>query len=258
MTRAAAIQVQAHVLNALLVREARIGFGGTWWGYLWVVLQPAVVLTALVLIFNLLGRHAPFGPSLALFFGTGVLMVEFYSRMSASLTGALTANAHLAPFAVVKPMDSVMARWLLVSTVHGVIAIAFFSGAIWLSGAAPPADLAQMVAAYGILAAFCLFAGLWHALIFSAWRGWRFVERMLARPVFFISGVFYIPSLLPEVLRNILWFNPLLHLVEMMRSGLYGNYHSTMISLQYLGLLTLGLGATGLLVERISRGKRGR
>ena len=77
-----ALNIQLRVIFALLLRETRTTFGNSSLGYLWAILTPAVGVGLLVLIFSFASRQPPFGQSLALFFATGFLTYEFYSKLS--------------------------------------------------------------------------------------------------------------------------------------------------------------------------------
>lgn len=81
-------------------------------------------------------------------------------------------------------------------------------------------------------------------------------RKILTRPLFFLSGIFYVPSQLPPEAIAILKWNPVLHLVEWTRTGYYSNYGSVVLDKSYpLGIAILFI-LLGLLGERIYRKKR--
>jgi capsular polysaccharide transport system permease protein len=69
------------------------------------------------------------------------------------------------------------------------------------------------------------------------------------------SGVYFVPHALPEPLRYIISFNPVVHGVEWMRSAYYEGYGTSFIDKPYI----IGYGAfwlcAGLLLERAVRGR---
>jgi capsular polysaccharide transport system permease protein len=75
-------------------------------------------------------------------------------------------------------------------------------------------------------------------------------------PLFFISGIFYIPSNLPQEAISILEWNPVLHLVEWMRMGYYPNYDSTVLDKTYPLGIAMILILFGLAGERFYRKNR--
>ncbi len=68
---------------------------------------------------------------------------------------------------------------------------------------------------------------------------------MLTTPLFFVSGVLYTYEELPEFGKDVIWYNPLIHITGMMRKGFYGQYDATFVSPTYvfsIGLVLLALG----------------
>lgn len=63
-----------------------------------------------------------------------------------------------------------------------------------------------------------------------------------------MSGVFYTYELMPNMVRDMLWWNPILHLVGLMRRGIYGIYPADYVSERYVVALSLGLMVSGLLL----------
>jgi capsular polysaccharide transport system permease protein len=76
---------------------------------------------------------------------------------------------------------------------------------------------------------------------------------MFSRALFIVSGIFYTVDSLPPVLRDALAWNPALQGVELMRSGYYPAYTSSVLDPLYLFLFAFGLALIGLAFERASR-----
>jgi capsular polysaccharide transport system permease protein len=82
------------------------------------------------------------------------------------------------------------------------------------------------------------------------------VEKILTRPLIFISGVFYVPSLLPMEAGNLLWWNPVLHLVEWFRLAYYPTYPRLIFTPWWPLALGVWFLFAGLVLERFTRSKR--
>lgn len=245
--------VNAHVLWALMLRESRMAFGTSHWGYLWAVMQPSVTLTFLIVVFVLIGRGAPFGDSLALFFATAVLCLEYFTKTSVSLMRAFSSNASLFAYPLVERLDTVMARFLLVSSIHVLIWLIFHAVLILTGFGMLPWRPEMVILSFLSVGAIGLAMGMINAVIFSFFSSWQHFEKLYGRPLFFLSGTFYVPSLLPPEAVAVIWWNPMLHAVELARMGFYADYHSEVFSAAYLawsaGLLLLA----GLFAERFTR-----
>lgn len=248
--------LQARVIGALVLRETRSTFGTTQLGYLWAIVTPAAGIAILVIVFSIAGRRSPFGSSLALFFATGILTLEFFRKLSGSLMNTLSANKALLTYPLIKETDTLYARFLLISVTYLLIMVLFYSSLITLELAQFPAFPHELILAFSATALLGFGFGTLNAVIISSWESWKQVEMILTRPLFFISGIFYIPSHLPATAIDILKWNPVLHLVEWMREGFYPNYDSTVLDKSYPLGIAMVLVLLGLAGERLYRKKR--
>jgi capsular polysaccharide transport system permease protein len=81
------------------------------------------------------------------------------------------------------------------------------------------------------------------------WTTWERIWSISRFPMLVLSGIFYVPVNMPPALQSILFWNPVVHCVEWMRTGIYMTYEP-MLSVPYLlGFSTLVLFAA-LLLER--------
>lgn len=250
------LKIQARVIGALVLRETRATFGTSKVGYLWAIIVPAASTAVLMAIFVAIGRQAPFGSSLPLFFATGILTLEFFNKLSKALMGALSANRALLVYPVIKDTDILYARLILVSATYLIIMLLFYSGFVFLGIAEAPYHLEELVQVFFVTALMGFGFGALNAVVISLWNSWRNVESILMRPLFFISGIFYVPSNLPTTAINFLKWNPVLHLIEWVRYGYYSNYDSVVLSKGYPLCVAIFLTLLGLGGERLYRKKR--
>lgn len=250
------LALQARVIGALVLRETRATFGTSQLGYLWAIVTPVVGVAVLVGVFASFGRQPPLGSSLALFFATGFLSLEFYRKLSSSLMTTFNANKALLTYPVIKETDTLFARFLLITATYLVIMLVFYSVMIVFGLAELPRHPDQLLYAFVAIALLGFGAGIVNAVLLSRWESWQFVEQILNRPLFIISGVFYIPSRLPSKALAVLEWNPVLHLIEWVRAGYYPNYDSMVLSRTYVLGWALVLILLGLAGERLYRKKR--
>lgn len=252
------LALQARVIAGLILRETRATFGTSAIGYLWAIVTPAASIGMLVFIFSLVGRQTPFGSSFALFFSTGMLTLQFFNELSNKLMTVFNANKALLTYPVIKDVDTLIARACLISITYLTIMSVFY-GSLYLLGLANvPAAPEQLVFAYFACAFFGFSFGAMNAVILSVWDRWAQVEKILTRPLFFVSGVFYVPGQLPPEAISILQWNPVLHLIEWFRIGFYPNYSLPVLDKSYplaLGAVLLILALVGERLLRKNRSK---
>ena len=250
------LALQIRIIATLVLRETRATFGTSQIGYLWAIITPAISVGLLAFIFSLVGRASPYGPSLAVFFATGILTIEFFNKLSNTLMTAFQANKALLTYPLIKETDTLFARAALISATYALIMAIFFGSLSIIGLGAIPAQPGTLLCAFTVIAFMGFSFGTLNAFIDSIWDSWRHIEKVLTRPLIFISGVFYVPSQLPQEAKDMLYYNPVIHLVEWMREGFYPNYNSTILDPQYpiiIGLIMLMVGLAG---ERFTRKSR--
>ena len=72
----------------------------------------------------------------------------------------------------------------------------------------------------------------------------------LTRVLYFISGIFYVPAMMPEWARDALAWNPLLHAIDWFRAGFFDNYQPHWLDRSYLVTLAILSLLGGLGLER--------
>ncbi|MBD3678595.1 MAG: ABC transporter permease [Rhodobacteraceae bacterium] len=248
-----ALRAEGRVLGALVLRETRAAFGQARLGYLWALIGPVLGTALLAGLFAVAGRHPPFGQSFALFFATCLLPVDFVTRMSLGLMQSVAVSRPLFGFRQVRPFDVLLARFLLLSATHSLAFLIVFGGLISMGLADWPTWPERVLAAWTATAALGLGLGMVNACLAAHWPGWAQVAAILFRPLVLLSGLFYLPVLLPPDLWALLRWNPVLHLVEWLREGIYAGYLSSGTVAAFPVGLALSLILLGLLGERLSR-----
>ena len=109
---------------------------------------------------------------------------------------------------------------------------------------------------YLFLAAFLgLGLGLLSGAVKLYWPNWSTFQSVLMRIMFFTSGKFFLADSLPRTLQEWLWYNPMLHVTEGVRSAFFRGFESRFLDPAYPVLCMLLLLFLGLASERVSRGK---
>lgn len=250
------LKLQMRVIVSLMLRETRATFGTSPFGYVWAIITPTVGVAFMVFLFSVAGRQPPFGSSLALFFATGILTLQFFNELSGKLMTGFDANRALLTYPVIKDVDTLVARGLLVAATYLMIMAIFYGGLVLLHLAPLPARPEQVIFAFAATALLGAGFGTINAVIASLWETWIQIEKVLTRPLFFLSGIFYIPSQLPQQAREVLQWNPVLHLLEWFRFGFYPNYYTSILDAWYPLAVGAALLLLGLAGERLFRRAR--
>ena len=131
-------------------------------------------------------------------FATGFLTLSYFNKLTNSLMSSYDANKALLLYPIVKQYSVIISRLILVSLTYLIIQFLFYGSLIILGLAAPPSDILLLIYANLIIALLGLGIGLLNLCLILVWDSWKFIWQILNRPLFFISGVFFIPSLLSD------------------------------------------------------------
>jgi len=242
------------VIGALMLRDMRTRFGRSFFGYVISVLWPLTHLLGLLLVYLLVRRAIPIGTSATVFLATGILPYILCLYPARMIMLSLVQNHPLLYFPIVKSFDVILARGILeIITAFWVTVIFCTILYIFRIDFMPVLPEEAMLAiAATIYLAFAI--GFVSAVLYKMMRAWLVILILLMIVMYFTSGALFMPSTLPESVQVYLWFNPLLHSVEWLRSAYYEGYSYGWLSRSYLLGFATALLFIGIVAERAVRG----
>ncbi len=245
----------ARSVAALVLREMATTYGRSPGGYLWAVLEPVAAIALLSFAFSL-AFHAPsLGTSFPLFYATAYLPYMLFHDVSAKTAQAIRFSRPLLNFNAVSWIDVLLARFALNLFTHLVVGTLVIGSMLWMFETRAAPDMAVVCAAVAMAASLALGVGALNAFLFLAFPAWERLWTIVTRPLFIISGVFFLFEDVPAELRDILWFNPLFHVTGLMRAGSYPNYEASYVAGSFVFGVALAFLALGLLLfARLSDG----
>ncbi len=242
---------------ALILREMSTSYGRSPGGYLWAVLEPVAAIALLSFAFSMAFRAPSLGVSFPLFYATGYLPYMLFHDVSSKTALAIRFSRPLLNFNAVTLIDLVLARFLLNLFTHLVVGTLVVTAMLVLFETRAAIDPVVVLSAVAMAAALALGAGLINAFLFQVFPAWERVWLIVTRPLFIISGVFFLFEDLPGEVREVLWFNPLFHVTGQMRHGFYATYHPDYVSpLFALALATVLILFGLMLLSRHGDGMR--
>lgn len=244
-------------ITALMLREMATSYGRSPGGYLWAVLQPVAGVALLTVLFSLFLRNPPIGVSFPLFYATGMVPFLMYLSISSKIGLSIIYSRPLLAYPSVTFMDAILARFVLNFLTEVMVAYIIFAGILMLFDTRAILHLPSVALALGLTGAVSLGVGTLNCYLFTRFPIWQQVWSILMRPMILISCVLMVFDSLPRFAREILWYNPLVHLVGLVRRGFYASYDAPYASPAYvltvsglcfmLGLILLRRNQYGLL-----------
>lgn len=242
------IEQHFRVTAALIVREMSTRFGSKPGGYLWAIFDPVAHVAIMTLVFQAIARIPALGLSFPLFFASGYLPFTFYLRMSSFMAGTMKANKALLSYPVVSPFDAILSRFILQLTTDALVALVILLAIVELSGATQAMNVSGMVEAAGAAALLGLGVGTINIVMFARFSLYEQIFGIISRPLFMISGVFFLPDSLPNPFRDYILYNPLVHIIMWFRSSMYSEYRADGLDKGYVIEFALVCFVAGLML----------
>lgn len=209
---------QCNVVFALLFKDFRAKTSNGRLGLIWVAIEPAIQVFVLGTLWYLAGRIAIAGIDIGLFLATGVLPYIIVRRSLQDIPSALSANDSFYNYQQVKPVDAVIARFILdmlLLIIGGFLVLFllawFFGSWIKVENGLPLIGilLTAMAMGFGISLLLATYGYLYDGLLKGI--------STFSRPLMFVSAVFYTPNDLPSEARYFLSWNPIVQIIEYIR-----------------------------------------
>jgi capsular polysaccharide transport system permease protein len=198
-------------------------------GLLIAILWPLSHVLILLIINGAMGRVAPYGDNAALWIATGVVPFMAFNHMARFIMLGIVVNRPLLFFPVVKIMDILFAR-AIVEVLNAAVIILILFAIFWVYGVDfMPMDLVQASLALLAMMLFGVSFGLINGIIAAAFPFWITASVLLQILLWLVSGVLFVPEVLPEQITAWLAYLPTLQGVEWMRSAYYEGYGSSIL-----------------------------
>jgi len=240
-----------HSLWAFFLRELRSRYSEYRLGYLWAILQPLAYMLVLrgarSTVRGGSGRGDVYGVDFIYFLAIGMLPFFMWQHSFHRAMGAIASFRGMYTYRQLQPIDALLARILVEVSTMVALLTSLISVFWWTGRKIELEDPMLYCAAIGYLLALAIGIGLLADVYVTKDREVRQVFQMVERPLFFISGVFFVAGDLPPNIAKWLMWNPMLHAIDLGRGAMLTHYQSPCswlyLSITSSAVLALGLGA---------------
>lgn len=253
-TFSAQFRLQMRVIMAVMIRETKTRYGRSRLGYLMALIEPSIFLIMFILIRSFIGRSTPFGEDIILFMLSGLLTYRIFLAISNRLLGSFKGNKALLAYPPVKPVDILLARVLLEMLTMFCVAVLFFGGLALISENEILIRPETLLTGFFVVSFLGAGMGFFNGALVVIFPPWRLFWTAIRLPLLLASGIFFVPKSMPEAVQPFLRWNPLVHTIEWVRTGVYLTY-DPLLTKSYPILFALILVLIGLWLERRYRYK---
>jgi ABC-type polysaccharide/polyol phosphate export permease len=241
--------IQLRVIHALVLREVITRYGRHNIGFAWLFLEPMLFTCGIATLWTMTKMTHGSSLPIVAFALTGYSSILLWRNCSSRCIKAIEPNLCLMFHRNVTGLDVLLARIVLevigASVSLTVLSLVFIS----IGWMAPPSNILIALQGWAMQAWFALSLSLLVGALSERSelldRVWHVVTYLL----FPLSGAAFLVEWLPCAAQKALLWLPMVHGVEMIRSGFFGglihpHYDTGYFAVANLSLMFLGLAAT--------------
>jgi capsular polysaccharide transport system permease protein len=248
------IRQQINVINALIVRDVTSRFGSSV-AFVLAIAWPLAHIWILVGLNSIGNRAVPFGESSVLWYAVGMVPFIIFSYTSRMIVIGMVMNKPLLSFPRIKITDILISRSIIEALVSAIVVMVLIVILTIMK-----VDYWPWRPAEAFLAICCAFMmgvgyGTINGLLAMAFHQWATVYNLFIIVLWISSGVLFLPNIMPEEIRKLLYFHPTIHPLELLRGSVYDGYSSLILDVKFMIFGSVLCLVSGLLLERIVRGR---
>lgn len=246
------------VVEAIFLRELKTRFGKYRLGYLWAFFEPFLTIALFVGIRGILVGSLREGTDkiiyqvdYPLFLAAGILPFFMFRHGAIQIMNSIEANRGLFAYQPVKPIDAMIARWILEVIIFIFLWIFVFTILDFLGFHTQIKDPLGLIGLYILFSLFSFGVGLILCITVNIYEEARNIVSAIMLLLFFISGIFYSINMIPKNFQIYLLWNPILHFIELSRASFFPLYEAEMCSLEFIIISTAIVLFFGLAIYKI-------
>jgi capsular polysaccharide transport system permease protein len=231
------LRAKLRLLDALMLRELRGLFTHSRLGYAWALFEPLThvfVLTVAMIFLAGPNSRPVIGDSMAEFYMTGVLPYLLFCHLTEQGLHLARSQRVVLTLPGIQLGDVLVASLLLRAATDAIVILISITVFVAIGLGSFPHDPLNFLLAF--LVVFLLGFGVASINLALSMMGSvpEHLWPILLRAAYFLSGIFYHPSAMPAALRDVVLWNPLIHVLEWVRQAYYPAYTSPFLDIEYL------------------------
>jgi len=242
------LKITLSVWRALFIREALQRTMADRFSWFWMIVEPVAQILVMIALRELIGRiRFIIGAEFIPWMVVGMMTFFVFREGMMRSIGAIDANRGLFSYRQVKPVDTVIVRAVVEGFLKTIIFLIFILVFELIDIDILPDEMLEVIYIWFLSWLLGLGVGLIVSAASALVSEVGKIVRMAFLPLYFFSGVMLPLNILPHDILAYLTFNPLLHIVELMRSAFFEAYKPLSgVNFIYVMWWTLGTLSLGL------------
>lgn len=214
----------ARCIFGLMLREMATTYGRSPGGYVWAILQPVGGIAILTIVFSFAVKSPPLGSSFALFYAPGMLGLTAFLSVSQNVEASLRFSRGLLAYPNTSYIDAILARFVLATITQALIFFVVLMGLALVQDLHLMVNFTALARGFGIVLVVGFGVGVVNCALVGLMPVWGQIWSIATRPLYIVSGIFFLIDVVPGQYREMLLWNPLAHSIMELRAGLFGSY----------------------------------
>ncbi|RLA82235.1 MAG: hypothetical protein DRG78_07790 [Epsilonproteobacteria bacterium] len=234
MTKRSSFTIFKSVIIALFLREVQTRFGSQKLGYFWAIFDAMFMVLVFAGLKSAIATNSMPGLDFPVFLATGFLAFFMWKNIVSKSMAAFSANMALFSYKQVKPIDTIITRFLIEVLVSLMATIVFLGIGLYFDFDINVKNFNMVILAVTWFAIFGFAIGLLTAVIGTFYETFNKIVNVIMTPLLFISALMYTVDSLPPILREIILYNPLVHFIEMIHGNYFNTLNTEYVSYEYM------------------------
>lgn len=245
--------IQSRVVGALILREGLTLHGRHGLGFLWVVAEPLMFATPVLIMWSMIRTPYEHGVQVMGIAWSGYLPILLFRHLGGRILLFIRANAGLLYHRRVTILDLFLARAAL-EIASNLITLFLVFCIFYLAGELdPPVNMPMFFFGYFMMIWWCVAVALIMGAISERIEWIDKVWMPYSYMYLVFSGFMYLADWRPPPIRNLALYQPSLQAYEMIRAGLFGTAIRTYYDPAYTATFLAAMTCLGLWLMREGR-----
>lgn len=246
---------QIKVLRALLLRDVIARFGRGNIGFLWVVVEPMILCSGVLILWTAMKSPFEHGVPVAAVVLTGYMPLTVWRHLTGGGLSIMRRHMSLLYHIRLTPLDIWSAKMFSEALSITAAAIIIFL-VLYATGLVEPPVVPTSVLVGWLLMIW--YSGSTGLILSALSESTEILEKFIGPFQYLtlpLSGCFFLLDWLPSGFRDIIWYFPLPHAYELIRGGYFGDVVTTYGSIPYLVCWCLAQSGIGLWLFEAARSR---
>ena len=231
----------------LAITDLKIRYKNSVLGFGWTIIEPLLMLTIFYLVFTNLFKTGI--ENYALYLLIGIITWNMFAKGTSMNTTSILNRANIItkyffPREVLVLSTTITAFLMMVF--EYIILVAFFIGTQFL----PPISSLLIIPILGILFVMTLGISLPLSVLNVKYRDIGVIWTVVVQAGFFLTPIIYKLEFLPENIQQLLWFNPMVHIIESAHNLLLYEIYPSISSIVYMITMATAFLIIGIVIFR--------